>query len=128
MTLLLDTCTFIWLIADAPELSKKAHAAIFDSGNTVYLSAISGWEIGRKYAQGHLQLPARPESLIPEVRHNSGILSLPLAEEDAISAEKLPLLHRDPFDRMIIAQALMQGMVVVTPDPAFGGYPVRVLW
>lgn len=128
MTLLLDTCTFIWFVADAPELSKKARAAILDQSNSVYLSAISGWEIGRKYAQGHLQLPARPEFLIPEVRTNSGILSLPLSEEDALSAEKLPLNHRDPFDRMIIAQALMQGMTIVTPDPEFGKYPVRLLW
>ena len=128
MKLLLDTCSFLWFLADAPELSAKARAAILDPANSVYLSAVSGWEIGRKYAKGDLQLPGRPESLIPQVRTDSGILSLPLSEEEAISAEKLPLLHKDPFDRMIIAQALMQGMVVVTPDRAFEPYPVRLLW
>jgi PIN domain nuclease of toxin-antitoxin system len=126
--LLLDTCTFLWFLADAPQLSKRARAAILDPGNSVYLSAVSGWEIGRKYARGELELPARPETLIPQIRSDSGILSLPLVEEDAISAEKLPLHHRDSFDRMIIAQALMQGMVIVTPDPAFGAYTVRLLW
>ena len=128
MKLLLDTCTFLWFLSDAPELSAKARAAILDPANQVYLSAVSGWEIGRKYARGALELPARPEALIPQVRVESGILSLPLTEEEAISAEKLPLLHRDPFDRMIISQALVQGMIVVTPDPAFGAYPVRLLW
>ena len=75
-----------------------------------------------------VELPSRPEFLIPQVRTDSGILPLPLSEEEAISAEKLPLLHKDPFDRMIIAQALVQGMVVVTPDRAFEPYPVRLLW
>lgn len=128
MKLLLDTCSFLWFISDAPELSAKARAAILDPANSVYLSAVSGWEIGRKYARGDLELPRRPESLIPEIRAESGILSLPISEEEAISAEKLPLFHKDPFDRMIIAQALVQGMVVVTPDPAFDRYPVRLLW
>ena len=128
MKLLLDTCSFLWFLADAPELSAKARAAILDPANSVYLSAVSAWEIGRKYAKGDLELPGRPESLIPQIRTDSGILSLPLSEEEAISAEKLPLLHKDPFDRMIIAQALVQGMVVVTPDRAFEPYPVRLLW
>lgn len=128
MKLLLDTCSFLWFISEAPELSAKARAAILDPANSVYLSAVSGWEIGRKYARGELELPRRPESLIPEIRTESGILSLPLSEEEAISAEKLPLFHKDPFDRMIIAQALVQGMVVVTPDPAFDRYPVRLIW
>ena len=128
MKLLLDTCSFLWFLTDAPELTAKARAAILDPANSVYLSAASGWEIGRKYARGDLELPRRPESLIPEVRTESGILSLPISEEEAISAEKLPLFHKDPFDRMIIAQALVQGMVVVTPDPAFDRYPVRLLW
>ncbi len=128
MKLLLDTCSFIWFLADSPQLSAKARAAILDPANSVYLSAVSAWEIGRKYAKGDLELPGRPESLIPQVRTDSGILSLPLSEEEAISAEKLPILHKDPFDRMIIAQALVQGMVVVTPDRAFEPYPVRLLW
>ena len=128
MKLLLDTCSFIWFLADSPQLSAKARAAILDPANSVYLSAVSAWEIGRKYAKGDLELPGRPESLIPQVRTDSGILSLPLSEEEAISAEKLPILHKDPFDRMIIAQALVQGMVIVTPDRAFEPYPVRLLW
>ena len=128
MKILLDTCSFLWFIADAPELSARARSSILDPVNSVYLSSVSAWEIGRKYARGGLQLPARPETLIPQIRADSGIVSLPLTEDDAILAEKLPPIHKDPFDRMIIAQALVQGMVIATPDPAFATYPVRLLW
>jgi PIN domain nuclease of toxin-antitoxin system len=128
MKLLLDTCTFLWFAADSPELSASARAAILDPGNYVYLSSISAWEIARKYARGKLKLPGRPESLIPAVRNGSGIEALPLSEDDALAAEKLPLHHGDPLDRMLIAQALMNGMWLVSPDRVFGDYPVRVLW
>jgi PIN domain nuclease of toxin-antitoxin system len=128
MKLLLDTCAFLWFQANSPDLSPKACAHILDPGNEVYLSAVSAWEIGRKYAQGKLTLPSHPAALIPAVRERSGIASLPLTELDALAAEKLPLFHKDPFDRMLIAQALIGGLAVVTPDPAFEDYPVRVVW
>ena len=128
MKVLIDTCTFIWFVTDAPELSANARAAIINPENEVYFSSISAWEISRKYARGKLALPSRPETLIPEVRRNSGIASLPLIEDDAVAAEKLPPHHNDPFDRMLIAQALMNGMILVSPDEAFHPYPVRLLW
>ncbi len=128
MKLLIDTCTFIWFVTDAPELSANARAAIINPENEVYFSAISAWEISRKYARGKLALPSRPEILIPEVRRNSGIASLPFFEDDGVGAEKLPPHHNDPFDRMLIAQALMNGMILVSPDAAFHPYPVRLLW
>lgn len=99
-----------------------------DPANEVYLSAVSVWEIARKYAMGGLTLPSHPSSLIPAVRGNSGIDSLPLTETDALAAEKLQLFHKDPFDRMLIAQALMGGLAIITPDRAFDPYPVRVIW
>lgn len=128
MKLLLDTCAFLWFQADSPDLSPIARAEILNPVNEVYLSTVSVWEIARKYAQGGLSLPSHPASLIPAVREASGIESLPLLETDALATEKLELFHKDPFDRMIIAQALMRGMVVVTSDRAFEPYPVRVLW
>jgi PIN domain nuclease of toxin-antitoxin system len=109
-------------------LSPSAFAHIMDSSNEVYLSAVSVWEIARKYAQGDLSLPSHPATLIPTIRQNSGIASLPLTETDALAAEKLQLFHKDPFDRMLIAQALMGGMAIVTSDRAFEPYPVRVIW
>lgn len=128
MKLLLDTCAFLWFQADDASLSKTARAAILDPANEVFLSAVSVWEIGRKFAIGGLTLDAQPEILIPFVREASGLKSLPLTEADALMAEKLPLLHKDPFDRMLIAQALVNGMKVVTADAAFGAYPVPLLW
>ena len=92
------------------------------------MSAVSAWEISRKYAQGGLHLPAHPSTLIPAIRTQSGIASLPLTEADALAAEKLQLFHKDPFDRMLISQALMGGLVILTPDRAFEPYPVRVIW
>ena len=128
MKLLLDTCTFLWFQADSPELSATARAHILDRRNEAYLSAVSVWEIARKYARGGISLPSHPSTLIPAVRKESGIESLSLTETDALAAEKLELLHKDPFDRMLVAQALMGGLVIVTPDRAFEPYPVRVIW
>ena len=128
MKYLLDTCTFLWFVADSSELSPAALKAIEDPASEVYLSSVSAWEIGRKYARGNLVLPARPEVLIPKIREQSGIASLPLGEEEAISAEKLPLIHKDPFDRLLIATAILNGMTLISPDKVFGEYPVRLLW
>ncbi|MBL8294417.1 MAG: type II toxin-antitoxin system VapC family toxin [Bryobacterales bacterium] len=128
MRLLLDTCAFLWFQADSPHLSPTARAQILDRANEVYLSAVSVWEIARKYAQGRISLPSHPSTLIPAVRTDSGIESLSLTEADALAAEKLQLFHKDPFDRMLIAQALMGGLVIVTSDRAFEPYPVRVTW
>ena len=128
MKLLLDTCAFLWFQADSPQLSLIARAHILDSANEVYLSAVSVWEIARKFAQGGISLPSHPSKLIPAVRENSGIASLPLTEADALAAEKLQMFHKDPFDRLLIAQALMGGLAIVTCDRAFEPYPVRVIW
>lgn len=128
MRLLLDTCAFLWFQADSPHLSSLARAEILDPANDVYLSAVSVWEIARKYAQGKIALPAHPATLIPAVRKESGIETLSLTEADALAAGKLQLFHKDPFDRMLIAQALMGGLVIVTADRAFEPYPVRVIW
>ena len=128
MKFLLDTCVFLWFLEDSKELSPTARKAIIDPSNEIYLSAVSAWEIGRKYARGDLQLPKRPEILLPEIRKQIGILSLPLNEVDAISAEKLPMIHKDPFDRMLIAQAILNGMTLISSDGIFGGYTVSLLW
>lgn len=112
----------------SPVLTAAARKAIIDPANEIYLSAVSGWEIGRKYARGDLHLPKRPEILLPEMREKTNILSLPLSEIEAICAEKLPLIHKDPFDRMLISQAMLNGMTLVSSDDVFGGYTVSLLW
>ena len=128
MKLLLDTCTFLWFQADSPHLSPTVRTRILDPANEVYFSAVSVWEIARKYAQGQLSLPSHPSTLIPAVREDSGIASLPLTETDALAAEKLELFHKDPFDRMLIAQAKMTGSTLISPDKVFSQYPINVRW
>ncbi len=128
MKLLLDTCTFLWMISDSPRLSKVAAAVLLDRNNERYLSAASAWEIGIKHAIGRLPLPEKPDIFVPKLRDASGILSLDIDEESALHAGRLPGLHADPFDRMLVAQSIVHGMTILTPDPEIEQYAVRVMW
>ncbi len=128
MKLLVDTCTFLWIVSESPRLSKTAAAAFLDQNNERYLSVASVWEIGIKHAIGRLPLPERPDILVPRVRDASGIASLQIDEESALHASRLPALHSDPFDRMLVAQAVVHGMTILTPDPEIEQYAVRILW
>ena len=127
MRLLLDTCTFLWL-AGGGKLSSPAADAIRTPSNEVLLSAVSVWEIATKYRAGRLPLPAPPERLIAEQRRLRGVATLAFDEESALQVVRLPLLHRDPFDRMLISQAIAHGLAIVTPDPLITQYPVRSIW
>lgn len=127
MTLLLDACTFLWLAGGA-ELSPRASAAIRDPSNEALLSAVSVWEIVTKYRAGRLPLPEPPDTLIPAERALRGIDELPFDGDSALYGLRLPPLHKDPFDRMLVSQAISGGLTIVTPDPLIGQYPVRVLW
>ena len=99
-----------------------------DPSNQVYLSAISAWEIAIKYRLDRLPLPADPRHYIPEQREKHKILPLEVDEESALNVGHLPDIHQDPFDRMLISQALIKGMVLVTPDRTIHKYPLRYLW
>jgi PIN domain nuclease of toxin-antitoxin system len=128
LKLLLDTCTFLWAIEGGGELSARARDMLVDPGHDVFLSAVSAWEIAVKHAIGRLPLPEPPDRYVPTQRSARGITPLPLDEEAALQLARLPALHRDPFDRMLVCQALAGGLVVVTPDPEIARYPVRILW
>ena len=128
MKILVDTCTFLWIASKSPRLSKTAVAIFLDRNNERYLSAASAWEIGIKHALGRLPLPARPELFVPKIREASGIVALDIDEPSALHAGKLPTLHADPFDRMLVAQAIVHGMTILTPDPEIEQYAVRVMW
>jgi PIN domain nuclease of toxin-antitoxin system len=127
MRLLLDTCTFLWL-AGGSSLSTLAAASIRNPENEVFLSAVSSWEIASKHRAGRLPLPEPPDQLIPTERGLRGVVALPFDEESALQVLRLPPLHRDPFDRMLICQAIAGGLAIVTPDPLITQYPVRVIW
>lgn len=128
MTLLLDTAAFLWWVTGSPRLSKGAREALTDPGNDVFLSAVSAWEIALKHALGKLPLPEEPETLLPRLRSAHRVEELPLSEAAALQLPKLPPLHRDPFDRMLVCQAIVHGMTLVTSDPPLRRYPVRALW
>jgi len=128
MQLLLDTHSFLWFIAGSKRLSDTARDLIADVNNPVFLSVASLWEIAIKNSLGKLTLSRPFEVLIPEqLKHNEiEILHIELAHLATLA--KLPLHHRDPFDHLIIAQAMTEGLSLVGRDTAFGSYPVTMIW
>jgi PIN domain nuclease of toxin-antitoxin system len=127
MRILPDTHIFLWFISGDTQLSADVRDAIRDPDNEVYLSAISVWEILIKYQLGKLPLPEHPETYLPKQRDLHQILSLDLDESTVIQLAKLPPLHRDPFDRMLICQALQNGLTIATVDAALRAYPVSTI-
>lgn len=128
MKLLLDTCTFLWIITDAPELSGRARELFADPMNDVYLSAVSTWEIPIKHALRRLPLPETLDRFIPAQRKQHRIAPLPLEEEATLYLSRLPEYHKDPFDRMLVCQAIVHSMTILTPDELVVQYPVRTTW
>ena len=128
MKLLLDTCTFLWIVSGAPELSDRARALFADPENDAYLSTVSDWEMALKHAIGRLPMPEPPARFVPAQRTAHAIESLPLDEEAALHLDRLPALHQDPFDRMLVCQAIVHGLAIVTPDRLIAQYPVRIVW
>ena len=94
----------------------------------VFLSAASAWEIAVKHALGRLPLPAPPAQFVTSQREAHGVTPLPIDEESALHVSRLPPLHRDPFDRMLVSQAIVHGLIIVTPDPLVSQYPARTMW
>lgn len=128
MKILLDTCTFLWIIKGASELSDNVKILFRDPDNEVYLSSISMWEILVKHRLGRLPLPEEPARFIIDQRQKHQIETLPLHEESTLQLLQLPEYHRDPFDRMLIAQAISHSLIILTPDHAIKQYPVNTLW
>lgn len=127
MKILLDTHIFLWFISGDAQLSTDVRDAIRDPDNEVYLSAVSVWEAIVKYQLGKLPLPEHPETYLPKQRELHQIVSLSLDESSVAQLAKLPPLHRDPFDRMLICQALENGLTIATVDAAIRAYSVSVM-
>jgi len=128
MKLLLDTCTFLWIAGKPSALSLRARELFQSPDHEVYLSAASAWEIVTKHGLGRLPLPEPPERLVPRLRDFHGIEPLPIDEESVLQVSRLPALHRDPFDRLLVCQAIVHGMTLLTPDGLIAQYPARVIW
>ena len=126
MRLLADTHVLIWWLTDAEMISRRALSALEDPINTLYVSAATGYEIELKRPRDPLlrRLPLNLEDAIRE----EGFTWAPLTPSDCIAAGRLPLHHRNPWDRLLIAQALQDGLVVVSADRRFSDYGVTTLW
>jgi PIN domain nuclease of toxin-antitoxin system len=127
MACLLDTHTLIWYVELYHALSPKAREAIEDPAVPIFVSLISFWEITIKIATGKLVLK-RPVEVIEEEVREQGILIMPLRFSHVLPIQTLPFYHRDPFDRLLIAQAMTENLTLVSRDPKFAPYPINTLW
>ena len=128
MRALLDTHAFLWWVSGGSRVSDRARSVIEDSGSTILFSAASGWEIAIKFARGRLELPRPPLRYVPDRvrRHRLTVLDVTL--NHALRAGALPELHTDPFDRLLVAQAQIEGIPILSSDPAIGRYDVETIW
>ncbi len=120
---LLDTHVLLWWLADPGQLSTEARKAIADGSNSIYLSAAAAWEMAIKKALGRLEFPSNLE----QVLQDDHIEVLPIGLSHALAVADLPVHHQDPFDRMLIAQAQIEGLVLITRDAQIAPYDVDVL-
>ena len=128
MRLLLDTHTFLWWLAGSDRLSDPARGAVEDEANDILVSAGSAWEIATKYRLGRLPGASEVALDIPGAIAGQGFEELDITVDDAGRAGALPGSHRDPFDRMLIAQALARNLVLVSSESLFDSYGVHRLW
>jgi PIN domain nuclease of toxin-antitoxin system len=125
---LLDTGVFVWSFGPLEKLNHEAQELLADGSEEIYLSAASSWEIVIKFALGKLRLPEAPERFIPEQMASAGIRQLPITHYHALAVAKLAARHTDPFDRILIAQARTEQMVLLTADSMFSQYDVEMMW
>ena len=128
MIVLLDTRALLWWVLGNPRLSAVAATVLGDASTTIFESAVSGHEIATKYRLGKLPVPARLAENLDQVLNDNGWQPMPLTMAHAQLAGRLPGAHKDPFDRMLTAQALIEGVPIITNDAAFAGFGVKVIW
>jgi PIN domain nuclease of toxin-antitoxin system len=125
---LLDTCTPLWWMCESGRLSRPARALFEDPSSILYWSAASTWELAIKTRRGGVILPSLIEEFLPQAFEEDGIRSIPIEDRHALAAARLPDHHRDPFDRMLVAQALIEGLPLVTGDRGLKSYDVEIVW
>jgi PIN domain nuclease of toxin-antitoxin system len=128
MLLLLDTHTWLWWQSEPSRLSERCRTLLADPDQTLLFSAASSWEIAIKFALKKLTLPEPPDQFVPRRLAQASITPLPIEHAHALHVSDLPHHHRDPFDRLLIAQAQLEGATRATADPRFLLYDVDVLW
>jgi PIN domain nuclease of toxin-antitoxin system len=128
MRVLLDTHAFLWWNTDDPRLSAAARQCIAATDNEIFLSAASAWEIAIKAARGRLLLPEPPDRYVASRLVLHRFQTLPVQASHALQTYYLPALHQDPFDRLLVAQAQLEGVPLLTADPAITQYDVPIVW
>ena len=128
MRILLDTHCWLWWLSTPDRLGEEVRRSVEDPANDVFLSAASSWEIAIKYALGKLPLPEPPARFVPARLGRDGILPLPIQHAHSLHAASLPQHHRDPFDRLLIAQVQLERMQFVTADSQLQAYEVDMLF
>lgn len=128
MKALLDTHTFLWWVTNDPLLSTKVEEILRDRGNQIFVSAATGWEIAIKSQIGKLNFPTPPEPFMLQQLALNSFITLPIRLEHGLRVYHLPLYHRDPFDRILIAQSQLEGMPILTTDSKIAQYGVDVIW
>lgn len=128
MKLLLDTQTWLWMQAASKRLGTEARGLLTSPANELLLSSVSSWEIAIKYRLGKLPLPIAPSRYVPDRMRTSGVGPLPVTHAHALRVAELPDHHGDPFDRLLIAQAQLDDLTILTSDRIFAKYDVPVRW
>lgn len=125
--MLLDTHVFLWWVDDSPKLSERSRDIIADEHNEILFSVVSAWEIVIKVGVGKLSLTDPPDTFIPEQLSQNDMEILPMSLDHALRVHELPDHHKDPFDRLLVAQSLVEGIPVISADPGVSRYPVEVI-
>ena len=128
MKYLLDTSTFLWFTEEPEQLTRRVFDLIVDSGNEIMLSYVSAWELAIKVATGRLRFEEPLENLLPRTMNAHGFTGLPIELRHVLAASSLPLLHRDPFDRLLVCQARSEDLSILTRDREIAQYDVSVIW
>ena len=128
MRYLLDTGVWLWSIDPVEKLNKTARTLLADGQQEIFFSAVVAWELAIKAALKKLNLPSTPAECIPAFTRRQGLLPLVITQPHAIKVYDLPHHHADPFDRLLIAQAILEDMTILTADRIFGKYPVEIVW
>jgi PIN domain nuclease of toxin-antitoxin system len=128
MSYLLDTTVFVWLLQEPEKLNRRALDLVEDETQDVFLSAVTSWEVVIKSAIGKLTLPKKPDELFSEIFARFSFQPLSVTHTHILAVGELEFHHRDPFDRMLIAQARSENLVLMTADSMFEKYPVETLW
>ncbi len=127
MNVLVDTHVWIWSLASPDRLSPESRSLLSSTRNVVFLSAASAWELAIKAALGKIELPEPVETYVPTRMARQGVTALPITHAHALRVSTLPPHHRDPFDRLLIAQAIVERLPILTADTAFDSYDVEVI-